>query len=280
MQVLRSLAAALAAALLAAPAAAAAPAQDAERPARVSPVVPPAPGGVPPAGADGAERLALHAFALHHRRAGDALEVVRPLLSPLGTVELQPGRNTVVVRDSLAALSRIVPELRRFDRPLEPLELEVLVVRALAAGDVPAAPPAGAGPAVPADLERQLRALLRYERYELVAEASLRSRENEEVTYELGGGLSIRFRLGSLAEGRRIRLTDFQVAREAAGGARPLIHTNLNLWLDRPVTLGLARSESSASALMVAITCRRGGAKPEAAPARPLRRAAAGAEPD
>jgi hypothetical protein len=271
MQALRPLSAALLTALLAAaPAAAqqAAAGRPAERPARVSPLV-----GDPAAGAradgDGGERLALHAFALRHRRATDAVEVVRPLLSPLGTVELQPGRNTVVVRDSLAALSRIVPALRRFDRPLEPLDVEVLVVRALAG----AAPP-GARNSVPDGLERQLRALLRYERYELVAEASLRSRETEEVTYELGDGFSVRFRLGSLVEGRRIRLSDFQVERAAAAdGASPLIHTNLNLWLDRPVTLGLARSESSASALMVAITCRRGAPAVAAAAASPRRAA-------
>lgn len=231
-----------------------------QTPSRVSPMVAP-----PEAGS---ERLALHAYALRHRRAGDALEVVRPLLSPLGTVELQPGRNTVVVRDSLSALSRIVPELRRFDRPVEPLEIEVLVVRALAGRPRP-----GAAPSVPPELERRLRALLRYERYELVAEGRLQSRENEDVTFELGDGFAVRFRLGELADGR-VRLSEFQVDREAStDGGRPLIHTNLNLWLERPVALGLARSESSDSALMVAITARRG------APARPPAPAAGEARP-
>lgn len=268
MQVLRSLSAALLTALLAAaPASAQEGAEgQGERPARVSPTV-----GEP--SADGAaagrdDRLALHAYALRNRRATEALDVVRPLLSPLGTVELQPGRNTVVIRDSLAALSRIVPELRRFDRPAEPLDIEILVVRALA-GDSRPSP----APRVPADLERRLRALLRYERYELVAEANFSSRENEEVTYELGDGFSVRFRLGSLVEGRRIRLSDFQVERASADA--PLIHTILNVWIDRPVTLGLARSESSTSALMVAITCRR-GQTPAAAPGPALQRADAG----
>lgn len=269
MQALRSLSAVLLTALLALSAAPPASAQESEqprRPARVSPSVE-GPGATSSAGREG-ERLALHAFALRNRRASEALDVVRPLLSPLGTVELQPGRNTVVVRDSLAALSRIVPELRRFDRPAEPLEIEILVVRALA-GDSRPSP----APRVPADLERRLRALLRYERYELVAQALLSSRENEEVTYELGEGFTVQFRLGSLVEQRRIRLSDFQVERASA--ETPLIHTVLNLWLDRPVTLGLARSESSTSALMVAITCRR---LPPAAVGPVLQRADAGGD--
>lgn len=269
MQSTRSLSAVLLTALLAAvPADAQEPnqtgAEQPERPARVSPGVV-GPGTAASAAERKAGRLALHAFALRNRRAAEALEVVGPMLSPLGTVELQPGSNTVVVRDSLAALSRIVPELRRFDRSSEPLDIEILVVRALA-GDSRPSP----APRVPPDLERRLRALLRYERYELVAAANLSSRENEEVTYELGDGFSVRFRLGSLIEERRIRLSDFQVERASAD--TPLIHTVLNLWIDRPVTLGLARSETSTSALMVAITCRRGPpAEPDPGPA--LRRA-------
>lgn len=221
---------------------------------RVSPS--PADAGKTPAERDaeaGAGRLALHAYAMHHRPLSEAADLVRPMLSPAGTIELQPARDTLVVRDTIAALSRIAPALRQFDRPLEPLDVEVLVVRALAGGERPSA-----APRVPADLERRLRALLRYEHYELVAEARLRSRENEEVSYELGGGYEVRFRVGSLVQERRVRLVDFQVALAGVEGFRPpLIHTNLNVWLDRTVTLGLARTEGSTSALMVAVTCRR-----------------------
>lgn len=236
-----------------------------ERPARVSPVVPKtAPGASgSESGPQGADRRALHAHALRYRPAEEALELVRPLLSPLGTVELQPGNNTLVVRDSVAALSRIVPALRRFDRPGEPIEIEILLVRARAATD----PPSRSAP-LPPDLERSLRALLRYERYELVAEARVQGREYQDVTYELGGDYAVRFRVGSVSEGERLRLSGFQVERTAAGDGepQPLIHTHLNVRLGRPLTLGLARSEASDSALMVAITCRRGAAPVPAAP--------------
>ena len=36
---------------------------------------------------------------------------------------------------------------------------------------------------------------------------------------------------------------------------KELIHTNLNLWLSKPMILGLARTESSTEALMVILTC-------------------------
>src|SRR4028118_1131009 len=66
------------------------------------------------------EELVLHAFALKHRPAGEALALVSPLLSDRGTVELQPRSNTLVIRDTLASLRKIVPTLRAYDHPARP----------------------------------------------------------------------------------------------------------------------------------------------------------------
>jgi hypothetical protein len=197
------------------------------------------------------ERLALHAYTLLHQSATDAVELVRPLLSPRGTVELQPGTNTLVVRDSLAALARIVPLLRSYDHPAEAVRIEILVVRA---SRVRVSPPVES--TVPAEIEQRLRRLLRYETFELVAQADLHTLEGEQVTYEMGDGYAVHFRLGTLLADRRIKLHGFQVSRKNAPETRSLVHTNLNLWLDQPVTLALARSEASPSALMVMVTCR------------------------
>src|SRR5436305_14166147 len=69
--------------------------------------------------------LTLHAYALKYRRAGDALSLVSPLLSLHGTVELQPGSNTLVVRDIPSVISRITPVLLSYDHPARPLTLEL-----------------------------------------------------------------------------------------------------------------------------------------------------------
>ncbi|HXT21441.1 MAG TPA: secretin N-terminal domain-containing protein, partial [Thermoanaerobaculia bacterium] len=53
--------------------------------------------------------IILHVYTLRHQTAGDALGLIRPLLSPRGTVELRPGANTLVLRDTPLALSRILP---------------------------------------------------------------------------------------------------------------------------------------------------------------------------
>src|SRR3954465_11411347 len=59
--------------------------------------------------------VVLQAYTLRHQRASEAVALVYPLLSRKGTVELQPGGNTLVIRDVPAALNRIAPVLRNFD---------------------------------------------------------------------------------------------------------------------------------------------------------------------
>lgn len=198
----------------------------------------------------------LHAYALKHRRAGEAIALVSPLLSPNGTVELQPGSNTLVIRDTMAALNRIIPVLRSFDHPARPLTLELYIVRASRSQVSPAIPRSD----LPDPLTRRLRSLLTYDIYEVQAQAQLASLEGQSVTYALAEDYKVSFRLGTVFGDQRVKLSDFRIVRRTdrrAPGAA-LIHTNLNLRLDQTMSLGLARSESSPEALMVVLTLRNG----------------------
>lgn len=204
--------------------------------------------------------LVLHAYALKHRKASEALPLVSPLLSPRGTVELQPGTNTLVIRDTIAALGRIVPTLRSYDHPARPLSLELYFVRASRAATQEVRSD------LPASLTRRLRALLAYNVYEVQAQALLSSLEGQAVTYAVGGDYEVSFRVGTVLAAGRVKLSDFRISRRGhsqqngRGGAQPqlLIHTNLSLQMDQTTSLGLARSETSPEALMVVLTLRNG----------------------
>lgn len=199
--------------------------------------------------------LYLHAYALKHRRAAEAFSLVSPLLSPRGTVEVQPSTNTLVIRDTMGALNRIIPRLRSFDHPARPLALEVYIVRASRSV---VSPPVMRSD-LPEPLTRRLRALLAYDVYEVQAQALLSSVEGQAVTYALASDYEVSFRLGTILQDRRVRLSDFRILRRSDGrNSRPMIHTNLNLRLDQTTSLGLARSESSPEALMVVLTLRNG----------------------
>jgi hypothetical protein len=208
---------------------------------------------------DASERMTLHAFSLSHRSAAEAAELVRGMLSPRGRVTVQEERNTVVVRDTLATMARVVPALRQFDRPARPLEFELMVVRAYRERVVSTIilPP-------PRELVNKLRKLLNYSSYELVAMVDLPSREGEELTYQVGDSYSVGFRVGELGSDESVKLYDFRLFRR--GREEPMIHTNLNLFVGKTYSLGFSKSEDSETALMVVITCR--GTAPAAEPQR------------
>lgn len=204
---------------------------------------------------DASQRMTLHSYALRHRPAAEALPVVEGLLSHRGSVTVDVEKNTLVVRDTVAALVRIVPALRTFDVPAHQLEFEVMVVRAWRDA-APATAPSAATPArPPAELVAKLRKLLNYGSYELVAAADLVSREGQELTYRIGDAFVVSFRVGDLARGDSVKLHDFRLFRR--NQPKPMIHTNLNLFLDKTYSLGFSKSEESDTALMVVITSRR-----------------------
>ncbi|MEA2694425.1 MAG: hypothetical protein QOJ16_3812 [Acidobacteriota bacterium] len=204
------------------------------------------------------EVLVLHAYTLKHQRASDAIPLVHPLLSERGTVELQPGDNTLVIRDVAGALSRILPVLRSFDHAPRPLRVDIMIVRASRST---VSPPMNHSD-LPEELTRRLRKILLYDNYDMEAQAQLQPVEGESVTYEIGEGYQVAFRLGTVLPDRRVRLADFEIARRSPKRVpQELLHTNLNLWLDQTMSLGLAKSEGSREALMVVLTLRDGGTR-------------------
>jgi hypothetical protein len=211
-----------------------------------------------------ADELVLRAYTLRYQQAVEAIPLIQPLLTGRGTLELQPGGNTLVIRDTAAAVSRIVPVLHGFDHPAQPLKVEILIVRASRAVVGPQALRSD----LPEGLTRRLRELLPYDIYELQAQALLGSQEGQAVAYELGDDYVVSFRLGTLLEAKRIRLANFEVNRRTGKSKPtvPLVHTSLNLCLDQTMSLGLARSEGSRDALIIVVTVHRGDPRPRGEP--------------
>lgn len=211
--------------------------------------------GQAPQAAPAPGEIVLRAYSFKYQRASEVMTLIYPLLSPRGTIELQPGGNTVVIRDTSETIRRILPVLKGFDHPARPLRLEVYVVRAsrntvspqIQRSDLPEA------------LTKRLRDLLAYDVYEVQAQAQLSGTEGQWVDYELGPDYKLSFRFGTLMTDQRLKLSSFQISRRAEGKLPGvLLQTNLNLWVDQTTSLGLAKSEASHEALMVVLTLRDG----------------------
>ncbi|HEX6901574.1 MAG TPA: secretin N-terminal domain-containing protein [Thermoanaerobaculia bacterium] len=199
--------------------------------------------------------VVVRAYTFQHQRASEALALVYPLLSPRGAVELQPAGNTLVVRDVQAAINRIMPVLKSFDHPARPLRLEIYVVRASKSVVSPQVQRSD----LPEVLTQRLRDLLGYHVFEKQAQAQLAGVEGQSVVYELGAEYKVSFRFGTLQEGQRTKLVNFRIARRGENKVEnTLLHAHLNLWLDQPLSLGLAKNEDSREALMLVLTLREG----------------------
>jgi hypothetical protein len=208
-------------------------------------------GGAPAATA-APPALSVYLYRLQHQPARDAFQLVTPMLSARGTVELRAGENTLVLRDTMATLGRVISVLRAFDHPARDVQVEIWLVRASVSrlsGDV-------SSERLPPELLRNLREHLQYTSYDLLAESRVRGREGERVTFDLGNDYLVRFRLGTvLAE--RLRLNEFEVLLERDDETpASLVRSHLNLWLGRTMVLALAAGEGSPHALMVVVRCR------------------------
>ena len=193
----------------------------------------------------------VYLYKLRYQSAGDAFNLVTPLLSPRGSVELRAGTNTLVLRDSLAALSRILPVLHAYDHPARDVHVEIWLVRASGSR---VSPPM-ASPGIPPELLRSLSDHLQYQTYDLLADSRVRGREGERVTFDLGNDYMVRFRLGTVVS-QRLRLNEFEVLLEREGELpASLVRSHLNLWLGRTMVLALAAGEASPTALMVIVRC-------------------------
>lgn len=207
----------------------------------------------PPAVATESIPIVTGTFTLQHRAASEAIDLVHPLLTARGAVELRPVDNTLVIRDESATVDRALVLLAEFDLPASALRFEVRVVRA-------GLDRAGTGNEVveglPPALVVRLRELLGFDSFELLSGTDLAATENQQLESWIGADFQIRFRVGVVQVDRRVKLHGFQVAqRQRDGEPEVLIHTNLSLWLDKPMILGLARTESSEQALMVIVQC-------------------------
>jgi type II/III secretion system protein len=213
--------------------------------------------GAQPPAPPAAGEVVLQAYTFQHQQASEAVALVYPLLSPKGTVEVQPRGNTLVIRDTPAALARILPALRGFDRPARPMRLEMFIVRV----SRDAVSPQLQRSDLPAQLTKRLRALLAYDVFEMQAQAQLTGVEGQQVIYEMGQGYKVSFRFGNMTADQQVKLLGFRIARQGEGQPeRVLLQANVPLQCDQTMSLGLAKSEASREALMLVLTLREGDA--------------------
>lgn len=218
------------------------------------------------------------AFRLRHRPVAEAVALVVPLLSPAGSVVLQPQDNTLVVRDGAEVLASVEERLRRWDVAPAAFTVEIRLIHASNVQPTPrpgphfapdvrelaAATPTPSGPHF-RTLEDELRRLFRYRYFSDVGVVRVATTEGATVELPGPGPYAVRFTLRALPPTySRIQLAGFALLRRGGDGPparRAVFEGNVNLGVRQLSVVGAAPAENADEALVLAFRVER--EKPE-----------------
>ncbi|MCX7895911.1 MAG: hypothetical protein N2447_08180 [Thermoanaerobaculum sp.] len=197
-------------------------------------------------------------FQLRFKPAREAAALVEPLLSPDGSLLIQPRSNTLTVRDIPAVQKRVAEALASFDVPPEAYRIRLRFILASTAPPTP-------GPAAPLleGIGKELGEVFRFTSYQELDTLVLAATDGANVEGEAAGKFLFRFVVrGSAKDRDRVQLQGFELYRKAAkadGGEelRLLLRTTLSLRLQQLAVLGAARSEASNQALVLVFWAQR-----------------------
>ncbi len=207
----------------------------------------------------------VRAFRLRHRKADAAFLVVRPLLTPRGSVVLQPGLGTLTVRDAGATVERVASAIAAFDVPPRGFSVGVALYRATTDTEPR---PSGGSPSddLTGGVGERLRKLFSFTDYTVLDEVSLQGVEGDPLSWTLGGGFRLEFVLEAAgADAVRLRnLVLARVRRDEKGreALRDVARTTVHARLREPFVLGVGREEGGAAALFLVLTPAPLGASP------------------
>jgi len=200
-------------------------------------------------------------FELHHRAVRDAATMVEPLLSPDGTILLQPRQNSLVVRDSPEVLTRVSAAISRWDSQSATFRVRVSLLWALESG-----PAFDQRDPLLKEVSSGLTKLFGFRSCAPIDTFRVTAEDGNLVESEAGGGhYWVRFKVDAVPENRnRVRLERFEVLQREGSGARaqirPLLSTaNINLLVGQTSIVGLSRHERAPQALIVVLVAESGG---------------------
>jgi len=203
------------------------------------------------------------AFVVHHRALADAADLVQPILSPDGSVTLQPRLRTLVVQDRSDVLTRVATLLESFDLPPRNVEVTLSLFLGTAQERVGQSPGA-------ASFSREVRGVLetlgdftKWTSYEpLGSRAVIAIEGGAPVVAELSADYRVVFTVDAVQLGQRaVTFKRFSLQRrlrddEGHETIQDLYTAGMVLPLDRLQTVGAASDPGSKRALFLTLQVR------------------------
>ena len=208
--------------------------------------------------AAGVEGSDIRAFPIRFHQVRDVAAVVEPLLSPDGSMTIQPKFNLLTVRDSAEVIERVARAVEAWDVPAPSYRVGI---RVLIGTTVPATP--GSTRPVSQGFGDELMKVFHFTSYQEVETVQVTAAEGTAVEAEAGGRYHLRFGLRAVAnDPNRIQLGQFEVTRRELVSPghetlRPLLRTTVSLEIGQTAIVGLARSEGASQGLVLVLWAER-----------------------
>lgn len=202
---------------------------------------------------EAAEEAAVKVFILKYRQVEEAALLIRPHLSPAGTVTLTPRIRAITITDREENLRTIARVLADFDSPPRAFTFAIKLVRARA--DVPA----GSIDREIGGLGAKLKSLLQFNDYSLIDSRVIPGVEGGDVAVRLGdeeNAYVLTFWIEPAGMSRQLFLSPFSLSRlrrNAQGRLLtvPLYRAPMPVTLNQTLVIGASREEGSKNALIL-----------------------------
>jgi hypothetical protein len=207
-----------------------------------------------PATADSKPALAVRSFSFKFKQADKAAAAIKPLLSNEGSMSIQPSSNSLVVTDRAENMKAVAKMIGDFDKEPQSFRLYVRIVSAARVEGTPK---------IADDLKDVARklAILPYNSYESVGEATVQGKEGDPGLIDMSTGYRANFKFGEYDPASdSIAVNDLQIAK-LTGAQKDqlttLLKTTLNLTIGQTYVLGASKAPQSQRALMIVLVARR-----------------------
>jgi hypothetical protein len=206
------------------------------------------------AAADAKPALAVRTFTFKFKQADKAAAAIKPLLSKEGSMSIQPSTNSLVVTDRAENLKSVAKLIGDFDKAPQSFRLYLRIVGAARVEGTPK---------IADDLKDVARklAILPYNSYESVGEATIQGKEGDPGLIDMQTGYRAGFKFGEYDPASdSIAVNDLQISK-LTGAQKDqltsLLKTSLNLTIGQSYILGASRAPQSQRALMIVLVARR-----------------------
>ncbi len=212
------------------------------------------PVGEPAAATDAKAALSVRSFTFKFKQADKAAAAIKPLLSAEGSMSIQPSSNALVVTDHAENMKAVAKMIGDFDKEPQSFRLYVRIVGATRVEGTPK---------IADDLKDVARklAMLPYNAYESVGEATVQGREGDPGLIDMPSGYRAGFHFGEYDPASdSIAVKDLQISK-LTGAQKDqltsLLKTSLNLTIGQTYILGASKAPQSQRALMIVLVARR-----------------------